>query len=74
MLASNSSVLASSPLPVKLSLLIHKTQVVCAFFSPKSATDDPFPVFLAKPSVVVFSDYSVGHVYEVCEISVTFLC
>ncbi|KAF0028061.1 hypothetical protein F2P81_019148 [Scophthalmus maximus] len=30
----------------------------------QSPTDDPAPVFLAKPSVVVFTDYSVGHVYE----------
>ncbi|KAM3593795.1 uncharacterized protein V6R79_022034 [Siganus canaliculatus] len=30
----------------------------------KSSSDDPAPVFLAKPPVVVFSDYSVGHVYE----------
>uniref|UniRef100_A0A3B4XSA7 Deleted in lung and esophageal cancer protein 1 Ig-like domain-containing protein n=1 Tax=Seriola lalandi dorsalis TaxID=1841481 RepID=A0A3B4XSA7_SERLL len=30
----------------------------------QSSTDDPVPVFLAKPSVVVFTDYSVGHVYE----------
>ncbi|KAE8279845.1 Deleted in lung and esophageal cancer protein 1 Deleted in lung cancer protein 1 [Larimichthys crocea] len=29
-----------------------------------SSTDDPVPVFVAKPSVVVFTDYSVGHVYE----------
>ncbi|XP_041670632.1 deleted in lung and esophageal cancer protein 1 [Cheilinus undulatus] len=29
-----------------------------------SSTDDTAPVFLAKPSVVVFTDYSVGHVYE----------
>uniref|UniRef100_A0A3B5AQA2 Deleted in lung and esophageal cancer protein 1 Ig-like domain-containing protein n=1 Tax=Stegastes partitus TaxID=144197 RepID=A0A3B5AQA2_9TELE len=27
---------------------------------------DPVPIFLAKPSVVVFTDYGVGHVYEVC--------
>ncbi|XP_047468119.1 deleted in lung and esophageal cancer protein 1 isoform X2 [Mugil cephalus] len=26
--------------------------------------DEPVPVFLANPSVVVFTDYSVGHVYE----------
>ncbi|XP_008295951.1 deleted in lung and esophageal cancer protein 1 [Stegastes partitus] len=25
---------------------------------------DPVPIFLAKPSVVVFTDYGVGHVYE----------
>ncbi|XP_070842315.1 deleted in lung and esophageal cancer protein 1 [Chaetodon trifascialis] len=30
----------------------------------QSSTDDPVPVFLAKPSVVVFTCYSVGHVYE----------
>ncbi|KAL7374309.1 hypothetical protein ABVT39_026064 [Epinephelus coioides] len=29
-----------------------------------SFTDDVVPVFLAKPPVVVFTDYSVGHVYE----------
>uniref|UniRef100_A0A669CMZ0 DLEC1 cilia and flagella associated protein n=1 Tax=Oreochromis niloticus TaxID=8128 RepID=A0A669CMZ0_ORENI len=27
---------------------------------------EPIPVFLAKPSVVVFTDYSVGNIYEVC--------
>nr|XP_046227112.1 deleted in lung and esophageal cancer protein 1 isoform X2 [Scatophagus argus] len=30
----------------------------------QSSTDVPVPVFLAKPPVVIFSDYSVGHVYE----------
>ncbi|XP_060920517.1 deleted in lung and esophageal cancer protein 1-like, partial [Labrus mixtus] len=30
----------------------------------ESSTDDLVPIFLAKPSVVVFTDYSVGHVYE----------
>ncbi|XP_051267160.1 deleted in lung and esophageal cancer protein 1 [Dicentrarchus labrax] len=30
----------------------------------QSSADDPVPVFLAKPSVVVFTDYIVGHVYE----------
>ncbi|XP_044196282.1 deleted in lung and esophageal cancer protein 1 [Thunnus albacares] len=30
----------------------------------QSSSDDPVPVFLAKPSVVFFTDYSVGHVYE----------
>uniref|UniRef100_A0A3Q3G0Z0 DLEC1 cilia and flagella associated protein n=1 Tax=Labrus bergylta TaxID=56723 RepID=A0A3Q3G0Z0_9LABR len=28
------------------------------------SSDDLVPIFLAKPSVVVFTDYSVGHVYE----------
>ncbi|XP_029384985.1 deleted in lung and esophageal cancer protein 1 isoform X2 [Echeneis naucrates] len=28
------------------------------------SVDDPVPVFLAQPSVVVFNDYSVGQVYE----------
>uniref|UniRef100_A0A3Q4HSV2 DLEC1 cilia and flagella associated protein n=1 Tax=Neolamprologus brichardi TaxID=32507 RepID=A0A3Q4HSV2_NEOBR len=28
--------------------------------------EEPTPVFLAKPSVVVFTDYSVGNIYEVC--------
>uniref|UniRef100_A0A8C4E4B0 DLEC1 cilia and flagella associated protein n=1 Tax=Dicentrarchus labrax TaxID=13489 RepID=A0A8C4E4B0_DICLA len=33
--------------------------------NPKTnSADDPVPVFLAKPSVVVFTDYIVGHVYE----------
>uniref|UniRef100_A0AAX7TDT6 Deleted in lung and esophageal cancer protein 1 Ig-like domain-containing protein n=1 Tax=Astatotilapia calliptera TaxID=8154 RepID=A0AAX7TDT6_ASTCA len=31
-----------------------------------SCTPFPIPVFLAKPSVVVFTDYSVGNIYEVC--------
>ncbi|KAM7369872.1 hypothetical protein PAMP_011162 [Pampus punctatissimus] len=30
----------------------------------QSSSDDPVPVFLAKPSVLFFTDYSVGHVYE----------
>ncbi|XP_034428742.1 deleted in lung and esophageal cancer protein 1 isoform X2 [Hippoglossus hippoglossus] len=30
----------------------------------QSSTDDPVQVFLANPSVVLFTDYSVGHVYE----------
>ncbi|XP_069559633.1 deleted in lung and esophageal cancer protein 1 [Brachyistius frenatus] len=30
----------------------------------QSPAEDPVPVFLAKPSVVVFTEYSVGHVYE----------
>lgn len=33
---------------------------------PESSTESPLPAFLAKPSEVVFTDYSVGHVYEVC--------
>ncbi|XP_038584685.1 deleted in lung and esophageal cancer protein 1 [Micropterus salmoides] len=43
---------------------VGKTEHVRKGMEEQSATDDPFPVFLAKPSVVVFSDYSVGHVYE----------
>ncbi|KAK2859516.1 hypothetical protein Q5P01_004136 [Channa striata] len=30
----------------------------------QSSADDPVPIFLANPSVVIFTDYSVGHVYE----------
>nr|XP_019942854.1 PREDICTED: deleted in lung and esophageal cancer protein 1 [Paralichthys olivaceus] len=30
----------------------------------QSSTDNPAPVFVANPSVVLFTDYSVGHVYE----------
>ncbi|XP_028290255.1 deleted in lung and esophageal cancer protein 1 isoform X2 [Gouania willdenowi] len=30
----------------------------------KSHPEDPVPVFCAEPSVVVFKDYNVGHVYE----------
>uniref|UniRef100_A0A4W6DBE1 DLEC1 cilia and flagella associated protein n=1 Tax=Lates calcarifer TaxID=8187 RepID=A0A4W6DBE1_LATCA len=45
--------------------LIHPRGVVVFVLSLfESSTDDPVPVFLAKPSVVVFTDYSVGHVYE----------
>lgn len=44
----------------------RKNNKVFVFFHPESSTDDPVPVFVAKPSVVVFTDYSVGHVYEVC--------
>nr|XP_020458002.1 deleted in lung and esophageal cancer protein 1 isoform X2 [Monopterus albus] len=31
----------------------------------QSPPDDPVPIFLANPPVVVFTDYSVGHVYEI---------
>uniref|UniRef100_A0A672HDS9 DLEC1 cilia and flagella associated protein n=1 Tax=Salarias fasciatus TaxID=181472 RepID=A0A672HDS9_SALFA len=30
----------------------------------RSSTDDPVPIFQAQPPVVVFTDYSVGNVYE----------
>lgn len=39
---------------------------VFVLFVPESSTDAPVPVFIAKPSVVFFTDYIVGHVYEVC--------
>ncbi|XP_039983101.1 deleted in lung and esophageal cancer protein 1 [Xiphias gladius] len=52
-----------------MSLIQPRTKVVKTEHERKgmeeqSSTDDPVPVFLAKPSVVVFTDYSVGHVYE----------
>uniref|UniRef100_A0A3B4UY15 DLEC1 cilia and flagella associated protein n=1 Tax=Seriola dumerili TaxID=41447 RepID=A0A3B4UY15_SERDU len=52
-----------------MSLIQPRSKVVKAEHERKgveeqSSTDDPVPVFLAKPSVVVFTDYSVGHVYE----------
>lgn len=34
-------------------------------FPPDSSTASCVPVFLAKPSVVLFTEYSVGQVYEV---------
>ncbi|XP_023122061.2 deleted in lung and esophageal cancer protein 1 [Amphiprion ocellaris] len=41
-----------------------KTEPERKCLEQQSHTEDPVPVFLAKPSVVVFTDYSVGHVYE----------
>ncbi|XP_039645855.1 deleted in lung and esophageal cancer protein 1 isoform X1 [Perca fluviatilis] len=41
---------------------VGKTELVRKEMDEESSTDEP--VFLAKPAVVVFSDYSVGHVYE----------
>ncbi|KAA8580728.1 hypothetical protein FQN60_013686, partial [Etheostoma spectabile] len=41
---------------------VGKTEHVRKEMDEQSSTDDP--VFLAKPAMVVFSDYSVGHVYE----------
>uniref|UniRef100_A0A8C9YRN9 DLEC1 cilia and flagella associated protein n=1 Tax=Sander lucioperca TaxID=283035 RepID=A0A8C9YRN9_SANLU len=41
---------------------VGKTEHVRKEMDEQSSTDEP--VFLAKPTVVVFSDYSVGHVYE----------
>ncbi|XP_059183037.1 deleted in lung and esophageal cancer protein 1 [Centropristis striata] len=43
---------------------VGKTEHVRKGIEEQSSTDDPVPVFLAKPSVVVFTEYSVGHVYE----------
>lgn len=63
--SGNGSVLPSSPLPVSLTENRWNTQVFVLFL-PHSSTDDHVPVFLATPSVVVFTEYSVGHVYEVC--------
>lgn len=37
---------------------------VCLLFL-ESPNEYAVPDFLAKPAVVVFADYSVGHVYEV---------
>ncbi|KAG7224920.1 hypothetical protein INR49_014836 [Caranx melampygus] len=52
-----------------MSLIHPRTKVVKAEHKRKgveeqSSSDNPVPVFLAIPSVVVFTDYSVGHVYE----------
>nr|XP_040023595.1 deleted in lung and esophageal cancer protein 1 isoform X1 [Gasterosteus aculeatus aculeatus] len=33
-------------------------------YSNRSSAENPPPAFLAKPSEVLFTDYSVGHVYE----------
>lgn len=46
-------------------MLSYSDGVLFVVFSSKRSTEDSVPVFLAKPSVVVFTDYSVGHVYEV---------
>ncbi|XP_044032520.1 deleted in lung and esophageal cancer protein 1 isoform X2 [Siniperca chuatsi] len=43
---------------------VGKTEHVRKGMEEQSSADDPVPVFLAKPSVVVFTDYSVGNVYE----------
>ncbi|XP_070709445.1 deleted in lung and esophageal cancer protein 1 [Pempheris klunzingeri] len=43
---------------------VGKTAHVRKGMEEQSSTDDPVPVFLAKPSVVVFTEYSVGQVYE----------
>ncbi|XP_070784344.1 deleted in lung and esophageal cancer protein 1 [Enoplosus armatus] len=43
---------------------VGKTGYVKKGMEEQSSTDDPVPVFLAKPSAVVFTDYSVGRVYE----------
>ncbi|XP_040922334.1 deleted in lung and esophageal cancer protein 1 isoform X2 [Toxotes jaculatrix] len=52
-----------------MSLIQPRTKVVKAEpdskgMEDRSSSDDPVPVFLANPSVLVFTDYSVGHVYE----------
>uniref|UniRef100_A0A3P9CWD3 DLEC1 cilia and flagella associated protein n=1 Tax=Maylandia zebra TaxID=106582 RepID=A0A3P9CWD3_9CICH len=45
----------------------HNAQVrLCLYSYFESPAEEPIPVFLAKPSVVVFTDYSVGNIYEVC--------
>lgn len=49
------------------------SDVLFGLFLSKSSSDDSVPVFLANPSVVVFTDYMVGHVYEVSFIDLTSL-
>ncbi|XP_026147588.1 deleted in lung and esophageal cancer protein 1 [Mastacembelus armatus] len=51
------------------SLILPRTRVVKTNHERKgmeeqSCTDEPISVFLSNPSVLVFTDYSVGHVYE----------
>ncbi|XP_029313116.1 LOW QUALITY PROTEIN: deleted in lung and esophageal cancer protein 1 [Cottoperca gobio] len=41
---------------------VGKTEIVRKRIEEQSSAEDP--VFLAKPPVMVFADYSVGHVYE----------
>ncbi|XP_053198841.1 deleted in lung and esophageal cancer protein 1 [Scomber japonicus] len=41
-----------------------KTERLRKGMEEQSSSDDPVPVFLAKPSIVFFTDYTVGHVYE----------
>lgn len=50
-------------------IIWHKTwrfEANCFVSFLKSTTDDPALVFQAKPSVIMFTDYTVGDVYEVC--------
>uniref|UniRef100_A0A665UNJ5 DLEC1 cilia and flagella associated protein n=1 Tax=Echeneis naucrates TaxID=173247 RepID=A0A665UNJ5_ECHNA len=47
-----------------MSLIRPRTKVIFVLFLSERSVDDPVPVFLAQPSVVVFNDYSVGQVYE----------
>uniref|UniRef100_A0A3P9HVB0 DLEC1 cilia and flagella associated protein n=1 Tax=Oryzias latipes TaxID=8090 RepID=A0A3P9HVB0_ORYLA len=48
--------------------LIQPMQNLSCFFFPlrngDSLSGHPHPIFVAKPSVVTFTDYKVGHIYE----------
>uniref|UniRef100_A0A3P9HUW3 DLEC1 cilia and flagella associated protein n=1 Tax=Oryzias latipes TaxID=8090 RepID=A0A3P9HUW3_ORYLA len=50
------------------SLVILAMQNLSCFFFPlrngDSLSGHPHPIFVAKPSVVTFTDYKVGHIYE----------
>lgn len=54
----------SLQLPVKVFPPERKVAVSC-LSPPDSSTSASVPVFLAKPSVVLFTEYTVGQVYEV---------
>ncbi|XP_062415040.1 deleted in lung and esophageal cancer protein 1 [Pungitius pungitius] len=43
---------------------VEKKEHVRSVMEKQSSTENPPPAFLAKPSEVLFTDYSVGHVYE----------
>ncbi|KAM9337193.1 deleted in lung and esophageal cancer protein 1 [Symphorus nematophorus] len=43
---------------------VGKTEPVTKVMEEQSWSDDPVPIFLATPSVIVFTDYGVGQVYE----------
>ncbi|KAM8823094.1 deleted in lung and esophageal cancer protein 1 isoform 2-T2 [Spinachia spinachia] len=43
---------------------VGKMEHVRKGMEKQSSTENPPPAFLAKPSEVLFTDYSVGHVYE----------
>lgn len=55
-----------------LTTSFHRTETMLKslssllLLSSTSSTEDGVPVFIANPPVVVFAEYTVGQVYEVC--------